>query len=292
MQISKFYGVPRRSATQLPLLNPTISLLTTPQPANAPTTATTTPTFDLDLHILRPRLQRHHHHHNSHQRPPHALKPQNDLRPESKPQPQRGTQPGQFRLPIQRDGRIRSETRDGDPGLRTAVHCTTLSPLDPATSKKAPVANRQTKRHRLSEQGHPLGMRLLPLLLYRAPATPTTRPTSILPLLQFIHTPLWRHLFGRPADTLERSSTTENEYMLTDNEPLVNTYVSVPREMNMLNCAAFVAGVVEGVCDGLEMPARVSAHNAASELWPGRTVFLIRFEGKSEVIQPFPLPYL
>ncbi len=66
--------------------------------------------------------------------------------------------------------------------------------------------------------------------------------------------------------------------MVSDNEPLVNTYISVPKEMNQLNCAAFVAGVVEGVCDGSGFPARVSAHNVGGEMWPGKTVFLIKFE--------------
>ena len=67
--------------------------------------------------------------------------------------------------------------------------------------------------------------------------------------------------------------------MIADNEPLVNRYVSVPKEMSQLNCAAFVAGVVEGVCDGVGLRAGVSAHNAGTEMWPGRTVFLVRFEG-------------
>ena len=67
--------------------------------------------------------------------------------------------------------------------------------------------------------------------------------------------------------------------MVADNEPLVNQYVSVPKEMSQLNCAAFVAGVVEGVCDGCGLHAGVTAHNAGTEMWPGRTVFLVRFEG-------------
>jgi hypothetical protein len=65
--------------------------------------------------------------------------------------------------------------------------------------------------------------------------------------------------------------------MITDNDPLVNAFISVPREMSMLNCAAYVAGIVEGVCDGCGFEAKVSAHNQPSEMWPGRTVFLVRF---------------
>lgn len=93
-----------------------------------------------------------------------------------------------------------------------------------------------------------------------------------------MHGPLWRHLFGRSADAIEHSSTAASEYMVSDNEPVVNGFVSVPREMSQLNCAAYVAGVLEGVCDACALPAAVSAHNAGSELWPQKTVFLLRFD--------------
>ncbi|KAI4265063.1 MAG: hypothetical protein L6R38_009675 [Xanthoria sp. 2 TBL-2021] len=140
------------------------------------------------------------------------------------------------------------------------------------------VTGIQDLERKLNEQGYPLGLRLLPLLLYREPPRTSVRPNRILPLLQFIHGPFWRHLFGRTADAIEHSSTTNNEYMISDNEPLVNQYISVPKEMNQLNCAAYVAGMIEGVCDGCGLKAVVSAHNGGTEMWPGKTVFLIRFD--------------
>ena len=43
---------------------------------------------------------------------------------------------------------------------------------------------------------------------------------------------------------------------------MVNTYISLPREINGLNCAAFVAGIIEGVCDGAGFQVEgVSAHS-------------------------------
>ena len=66
--------------------------------------------------------------------------------------------------------------------------------------------------------------------------------------------------------------------MISDNEPVVNQYVSVPREMSQLNCAAFVAGIIEGVCDGTAFMARVTAHSLGTEMWPAKTVFLIKFD--------------
>ncbi|KAJ5101863.1 hypothetical protein NUU61_004085 [Penicillium alfredii] len=154
------------------------------------------------------------------------------------------------------------------------------------------VTGIQDLEKRLNEQGYPLGLRLLDLLFYRTTSTsssalsssstsssPPNRPLRILTLLHLIHGPLWRLLFGRSADALEHSVSpdTPNEYMITDNDPLVNTYISVPREMSMLNCAAFVAGIIEGVCDGCGFETKVSAHNQPSEMWPSRTVFLVRF---------------
>lgn len=136
--------------------------------------------------------------------------------------------------------------------------------------------------YRLNEQGHPIGLRLLSLLLYRLPPRDALRPLTILQLLSFLQTHLWRHLFGRPADGLEKSNESADQYMIIDNEPLVNQYISVPREMSQFNAAAFVAGIVEGVCDGAGFPARVGAHTVGTqgekEMWPGRTVFVVKFQ--------------
>ncbi|KAK6584983.1 hypothetical protein PZA11_003207 [Diplocarpon coronariae] len=146
------------------------------------------------------------------------------------------------------------------------------------------VTGIQDLEKRLNVQGHPIGIKLLDLLLYREPVRTQVRPLNIIALLQFITTKLWLHLFSRPADALEKSSNPEtpDEYMISDNEPIVNQYISVPKEMNQLNCAAFVAGIVEGVCDGAGFPARVTAHSVGKgeegELWPGKTVFLVKFQ--------------
>ncbi|KAI9718084.1 MAG: hypothetical protein M1812_004342 [Candelaria pacifica] len=140
------------------------------------------------------------------------------------------------------------------------------------------VSGIQDLEKRLNVQGYSLGLRLLDLLLYREPPRSAQRPTRILALLQLITTTLWKHLFARPADALERSKDKEDEYMISDNDPLVNQYISIPKEMSQLNCAAYVAGIVEGVCDGTGFPARVTAHGVGTEMWPGKTVFLIRFE--------------
>jgi len=136
---------------------------------------------------------------------------------------------------------------------------------------------------RLNVQGHPIGLKLLDLLVWREPPRTQLRPLNIIALLNFIINVMWKHLFSRPADALEKSNENPEQYMIIDNEPLVNQYISVPKEMSQLNCAAFVAGIIEGACDGAGFPARVTAHTVAApgkegELWPGKTVFLIKFQ--------------
>ncbi|KHE84128.1 TRAPP I complex, partial [Neurospora crassa] len=166
------------------------------------------------------------------------------------------------------------------------------------------VTGIQELEKRLNLQGHPIGLKLLDLLLFREPPRTQLRPLNIIALLHFIKINVWTHLFGRQADRLEKSSNpdTPDEFMIIDNEPLVNAYISVPKEMSQLNCAAFAAGIIEGVCDGAGFPARVTAHTVGDtggggsnngsgggtgadggrgeggEMWPGRTVFLVKFQ--------------
>ncbi|CAK7234741.1 Trafficking protein particle complex subunit 31 [Sporothrix curviconia] len=146
------------------------------------------------------------------------------------------------------------------------------------------VTGIQDLEKRLNVQGHPIGMKLIDLLLFREPSRTQLRPLNIINLLHFVKINVWTHLFGRQANGLEKSSNpdTPEEYMIIDNEPLVNQYISVPREMSQLNCAAYVAGIIEGVCDGAGFPARVTAHTVGKaeegEMWPGKTVFLVKFE--------------
>ena len=104
------------------------------------------------------------------------------------------------------------------------------------------------------------------------------RPLRILSLLTLLTTKLYPLLFSRPADSLEQSTTNKNEYMIIDNTPLTNAYISVPKEMSQLSVAAWVGGVIEGVCDASGFDAKVSAHNAATDVWPARTVFLVKFD--------------
>lgn len=57
---------------------------------------------------------------------------------------------------------------------------------------------------------------------------PGKRPTKLLEVLQFIGSSVWKLLFGRSVDSLERGTENDNEYMITDFHPLCSKYISVP----------------------------------------------------------------
>ncbi|EED81507.1 predicted protein [Postia placenta Mad-698-R] len=104
------------------------------------------------------------------------------------------------------------------------------------------------------------------------------REIRFLPALMSIHTQVWRAVFGRPADAIEKSVENADEYMIIDNDPPITRHISVPRDMSQLSCSSFTAGVVEAVLDGLGFPARVTAHNTPTDQYPARTTILIKLE--------------
>ncbi|OBZ79876.1 Transport protein particle subunit trs31 [Grifola frondosa] len=145
---------------------------------------------------------------------------------------------------------------------------------------------------RLNTLGYRVGTRVFELMAWRneAAAKAPKRETRFLPALMSIHTQLWRAVFGKPADAIEKSVENADEYMIIDNDPSITRYISVPRDMSSLSCSSFTAGIVEAVLDGLGFPARVTAHNTPTDQFPGRTTILIKLEksvlDREEALKP------
>ncbi|KAG0738572.1 hypothetical protein G6F57_005444 [Rhizopus arrhizus] len=134
----------------------------------------------------------------------------------------------------------------------------------------------QDLERKLNEFGYRVGFRMLELLTWREKVA--KRETKVLGILYFIHSTVWKALFGKQADSLEKSTENEDEYMISDNEPILTKYISVPKELSQLNCNAFVAGIVEAVLDGCQFPARVTAHTVPIDGFPQRTTILIKLD--------------
>lgn len=106
---------------------------------------------------------------------------------------------------------------------------------------------------RLNTLGYRVGQRVLELTTYRAESNSKApkRETRFLPTLMSIHSNLWKFLFGRQADAIEKSVSNDDEYMVVDNDPPWERFISVPKDMSQLSCSSFTAGIVEAVLDGL-----------------------------------------
>ncbi|WBW70591.1 TRAPP I, II and III complex subunit Trs31 [Schizosaccharomyces osmophilus] len=136
------------------------------------------------------------------------------------------------------------------------------------------VSGIQEFEEKLNEHGYRVGQRLVELVIWRE--RNPRREIRILNILQYIHSTLWKYLFGRHADSLEKSKENEDEYMIVDNNPLFNKFISVPKEMSQLNCCAYLAGIVEGFLDSAQFPCKASAHTVPLAQHTQRTVILIK----------------
>lgn len=134
-------------------------------------------------------------------------------------------------------------------------------------SRSSTVPELQGKLHEL---GYQVGARILDLVFVREKAA--KRETKLLNVLLFIKSTLWKTLFGKEADKLEHANDDERTYYVIEKEPLVNKFISVPKDKGSLNCAAFEAGIIEACLDGCNFPAKVSAH------WHKGTTFMVKFD--------------
>ncbi|GMT15255.1 hypothetical protein PFISCL1PPCAC_6552, partial [Pristionchus fissidentatus] len=123
---------------------------------------------------------------------------------------------------------------------------------------------------RLATYGKFVGERMLDVIYLRERGY--KRETKLLPTLMFIKGPVWKNLFNKEADKLERSNDDQKTYLLIENNPIVNTFISIPKDKPHLNCAAFVAGIIEAMLTSCNFPCRVSAH------WHNGTTYMIQFE--------------
>ncbi|KZO99817.1 TRAPP complex subunit trs31 [Calocera viscosa TUFC12733] len=133
---------------------------------------------------------------------------------------------------------------------------------------------------RLSLLGYRIGTRTLELMIWRNEGNSKNpkRETRLLPVLYVVHTQLWKAIFGKTADAIEKSVENDDEYMIIDNDPPITKYISIPKEMSQLSCSALTAGIVEALLDGLGFPARVTAHSVPKEGFPLRTTILIKLD--------------
>lgn len=124
----------------------------------------------------------------------------------------------------------------------------------------------------LSEYGYQIGFKMLELISIRTQAE--KREIKHLPALQFVTSSCWKSLFGKNADSLERSNDGES-YLIHERDPLPMRYASVPKELSRLNLASFNAGITRGLLEAQGFPCTVVAHLVAGE---GKVIYVVRFD--------------
>eukprot|EP00656_Telonema_subtile_P013989 TRINITY_DN17114_c0_g1_i1.p2 TRINITY_DN17114_c0_g1~~TRINITY_DN17114_c0_g1_i1.p2 ORF type:complete len:186 (+),score=39.66 TRINITY_DN17114_c0_g1_i1:80-637(+) len=129
---------------------------------------------------------------------------------------------------------------------------------------------------RLAHLGAQIGSRMLELVCFRE--RQSRRTTRVIEVLQFVQVDLWTTVFGKPADELQKSTESDTEYMINEARPILNQFISVPKDMHTFNVCAFAAGVIQGVLNSAGFPSQVSSHAVGTAEQPNRTTFLIKFE--------------
>jgi hypothetical protein len=118
----------------------------------------------------------------------------------------------------------------------------------------------------------------LPISLQNVGSLQGRKEKTVIGMLQTVHSTMWKSLFGRVADGLEKATDKEDEFYIYEISPITNRYISPPKELQHFNCATFIAGILNGILDGAEFHCEVSAHFNTNSAGMTRTVYVIKFQ--------------
>eukprot|EP00792_Barthelona_sp_PAP020_P004410 TRINITY_DN2109_c0_g1_i1.p1 TRINITY_DN2109_c0_g1~~TRINITY_DN2109_c0_g1_i1.p1 ORF type:complete len:200 (+),score=46.07 TRINITY_DN2109_c0_g1_i1:44-601(+) len=130
---------------------------------------------------------------------------------------------------------------------------------------------------RLHRVGKSIGARTLELVVFRDRNPSCKRDNEVVSFLSNIVTNcMWKTLFGSTPVSLQKAAGDQEQYLITDEEPLITKYISHNNPSKIkVNCNAFVAGIIEGAMNAANFPATVSAHFRSTDKFPMKTTYLI-----------------
>eukprot|EP00588_Corethron_pennatum_P029963 CAMPEP_0194323768 /NCGR_PEP_ID=MMETSP0171-20130528/25954_1 /TAXON_ID=218684 /ORGANISM="Corethron pennatum, Strain L29A3" /LENGTH=188 /DNA_ID=CAMNT_0039082491 /DNA_START=74 /DNA_END=636 /DNA_ORIENTATION=- len=108
----------------------------------------------------------------------------------------------------------------------------------------------------LERCGMEVGTKVLELVSFRERSY--KRETRLMNILHHLSITIWRYLFGRSADSLERSMDNDDEYMIYDDRAVTSSFC------NVRSVDAFVSGIIAGVLNASGFGARVTAHSVSA----------------------------
>ncbi|XBW35619.1 hypothetical protein QEN19_001193 [Hanseniaspora menglaensis] len=95
-----------------------------------------------------------------------------------------------------------------------------------------------------------------------------------LSILEFIHGPIWRYMFGKKADDIQQLKNNSLEYIIIDNDPLLSSLV-LTSQINEFICGIIKSCVVNSGFECFEVTAHVMEKDDPD--WPNKTVYVIKF---------------
>ena len=122
----------------------------------------------------------------------------------------------------------------------------------------------------LSCFGFPVGEKMLEISTFRDKGY--KKETKIVNMLQFIHNILWKMLFNKIADGIQRSTENIYEYRILEISPITNKYIPQSKGFNP---AAFIGGIIEGFLNSAGFKCKVSTYFHEEE---SKTFYIIIFD--------------
>ena len=130
----------------------------------------------------------------------------------------------------------------------------------------------------LMSLGESIGPRVLELVNMREKNF--KREKKHLEMIKFVAYQVWKTLFGKGIDNIERLSHSASSYLLIENSPIVLRYIPESSDKKNPTCAVFVGGIIKGILDAADFPAKIevqSPPNDGRSVYP-KTVYIVEFE--------------
>ena len=141
------------------------------------------------------------------------------------------------------------------------------------------LTNSRNLDDELEKLGENIGPRLLELMIFREKQL--KHEIKHVEMLKFIHSSVWKFLFGKTADSLEKAKDSEVEYMIKDYNP---SYMRCISEYSHYSAASFMVGIIKSILNSSGFDCNVTYQTLSFEekngerksLYP-QTVWIIEF---------------
>ncbi|RNA38498.1 Trafficking particle complex subunit 5 [Brachionus plicatilis] len=107
-------------------------------------------------------------------------------------------------------------------------------------------------KSRMAEFGRFIGVRLLDLTYYRD--RNNKREVKFLEQMNFIKKYVWKSIYGKEADKLERDYSDPLIYYIMEKDPIINKFL--PNDRLNFSCAYLNAGIIEAILNESNFPCK------------------------------------